>query len=630
MMLPPAYRKTLAALAAYLGAAALSLLLAAAVLKLFKADLTVPFAYTWDGNLVGAWIKGVMENGWYLRNGFIGAPHGMEMFDYPMADSLHFLLIKLIGLFASNYAVTLNLYFLLTFPLTAVCALFALRRFGVAYGPALVGGLLFAFLPYHFFRLAAGHLFLASYYLVPLMVMVALWVYLGPGLLFSPDEGGKVRLRFRGPRTAGGLVVCLLISCGGVYYAFFGCFLLVIAAAGAGLSLRRWYPLANAAALILTVCLGILANVTPTLLYRSRNGPNEAAVVRCPQGAEIHGLKIVPLLLPISNHRLRALADFRASYTFSPVPLAGENGGSTLGLAGSAGFLLLVGRLLYLRGPCGAFSRLLDGLCVLNLFAILLATIGGFGSYFSLVVTSWIRGYNRISVYISFLSLFAVVLALEGLRRRFVKGALTRGLFGVALGLTLVGGVLDQTSRDVVPAYARLKEEFDNDAEFVRRVEATLPPHALVFQLPFIPFPEEAPPHLMWDYDHFRGYLHSHTLRWSYGSFKGRGGSRWEREMARRPLPEMVEALTFAGFRGIYCDRFGYEKGTYALERELERLTGSRPLVSGNGRLVFFDLGGYGRFLRRFYTDAQWEARREAVLRLPPGSGLPPWQLACW
>ncbi len=95
-----------------------------------------------------------------------------------MAESLHFLLIKAISLASRHSGKVMNLYFILTFPLTTLLALIVFRRFQVAYLPALVGSLLFAFTPYHFFR-GEKHLFLAAYYLVPLVIMIAVRICQG-------------------------------------------------------------------------------------------------------------------------------------------------------------------------------------------------------------------------------------------------------------------------------------------------------------------------------------------------------------------------------------------------------------------------------------------------------------------
>jgi len=49
-------------------------------------------------------------------------------------------------------AVTINAFYLLTYPLDALAAFWALRRLGVSRPASLACAVLFALLPYHFFR----------------------------------------------------------------------------------------------------------------------------------------------------------------------------------------------------------------------------------------------------------------------------------------------------------------------------------------------------------------------------------------------------------------------------------------------------------------------------------------------
>src|SRR5262245_34471051 len=128
----------------YSGAAFLSLAILIWVMKLWRADLTIPFGYALEGDafLYCLLTKGVLDNGWYLHNRFVGAPTGLDMYDFPFSDGLHFLLMKLLSLGNDNYAVVLNLYFLLTFPLTTLTSLLVFRQFHVSTSTALFGSIL--------------------------------------------------------------------------------------------------------------------------------------------------------------------------------------------------------------------------------------------------------------------------------------------------------------------------------------------------------------------------------------------------------------------------------------------------------------------------------------------------------
>jgi phosphoglycerol transferase len=562
-------------LAAYTGAVLLCALFLTGLLRQGGFCWRVPFGYDRDALSVSTWIKGILDNGWYLHNGRVGAPAGLDMHDYPMTDNLHFLLIKLIGWAAGDYALTYNLFFLLTFPLTACSALWAMRRLGLSHGAALAGGLLYAFLPYHFQRAARGHLMLASYYLIPPMVVVLVWAF----------QGRLVRRR-----GLLALAIALVLPAGGVYYAFFACYFLAVAGLAAALRRGRAAPLLHAGTLIGAVVLGALLNLAPTLRYRARHGTSPAAVVRSPGEAEVLGLKVVQLLLPVTDHRLPWLAKVKARYNRA-CPCGTPNYPGwydclSLGVLGSLGFLLLLGRLCR-RGGTG--DRPLDALAILNVSALLLAGVGGLGMLFALLGGTEVRAYDRISIYIAFFALCAAVAPLDRLLRR--RGGLGQRLLAYGtVGVALVLGVLDVTPRGGYGPPAWVAREYAGDADFVRQVEASVPAGSMIFQLPYVSFPECPDPQRMTVYNHLRAYLHSRTLRWSFGGMRGREGDLWCQRVAGLPVPEQVRALAGAGFQGVWVDRFGFADGGAALEAQLAALLGTQPLISINGRLVFYPL----------------------------------------
>jgi phosphoglycerol transferase len=622
------------ACAGYLGALALCLVILAGVMRLWRADLAVPFYYKGDSIFHQVWVKGLVDNGWFLHNAYVGMPTGLDIHDYPMSESLHFGLMKLIGLFTADPVIILNVYFLCGFPLTTLTGLFVLRRLGISYAPALAVSLLYTFLPYHFIR-GEGHLFLAAYYLVPLSLLAAVWIYTGDFVLFRRDEEGRRRWAFFHGKGLLCLGVCLLVSSATVYYAFFACFFLLAAGAAASLARKKAIALGTAVLGVLVIAGGLLVNIYPSIAYRLAHGANPEAVVRQSVETEIYGLKIAQLLLPVKGHRLPPLAELKAHYNNAPMYLVNdENDSSSLGVVGGVGFVLLlgwffwsaVGRIgnpsaqgrdgLPIRptesGPVP--SALGTALAVLCVSGLLLATVGGFGSLFGLLFTPWIRAYARISIFLAFLAFAAIALTLDRAARACAAGPRPRWLFHGALAVGLVLGLLDITTEACAPEYARLQEEYHSDAGFVARVEAAVPEGAMVFQLPVRPFFEHTAVCKMNHYDLFRGYLHSRRLRWSYGAIKGRAADLWQRSLAGKPVGQLAEALSLAGFAGVYVDRYAYPDMAAHLESELSGVLDAAPLVSANGRLSFFPLARYTGRLRRRYSPREWESRQEEVL----------------
>ena len=576
----------------YIAAAVLCVVMLCLFIRIWRFDLHVPFYYSGDSIFYAMFVKGLIENGWYWQNPSIGAPGSLQMYEFPTFDNAGTVVLLLISTFTNKPGLVMNLYYLLSFPLIAVASLYVLRQFNLSYVPSLFASVLYAFLPFHFMR-NQTHLILSAYYVVPPAVLLMLWL--------TTQE-----LPARTKKFILGVLICILLGSSGVYYPFFFCFLLLVAGANGALKFQKLRPLALSLIFVGTTTATVAINLSPSLIYRYKHG-NAGAMLRGPGEAETYGLKISQLVLPITLHRVDLFDRLKRFHNANS--MVSENETSSLGIVGTIGFLALIAQLLYRKELVSGASGLLHDLSTLNIFSVLLGTIGGFGLLFALYISTGIRCYNRISVFISFFSLMAVVIGLERIYQRTTKGG--RTIFYVILAVALFVGFLDETTPGYVPSFATTKAEFQSDEGFVNRIEASVPLGAMIFQLPYVPFPEHPGIHKMIDYDHFRGYVHSMNLRWSYGTIKNREADRAQQQVGSLPPEELVQTLAFAGFSGIYVDRYGYEDDGAALESELSRVLQTKPLVSPNGRLLFFNLVDYGRSLREKYPDSEWAAKKE-------------------
>lgn len=598
--------------AAYTLAVLLTLVFVVWALKLWQADLRVPLTYYGEAKFNALLVKGLLDFGWHVHNPAMAAPDALDLRDVPMSDNnLHFVLIKLIGLFTKDYGLTLNLFYLLTYPLVTLCAMFALRQFGISFVSAIFSSVLYSLMPYHFIR-GQHHLFLAAYFLVPLAVMVILWLATGK-LSLIESATGKFRLNWRAPKLIASVVICLLISAAGTYYAYFTCFFLLMIGAVLALQRRQLKQLILPVGLVAVIFGGLIVNLLPSMLYLRQNG--ETSVVRRHAiDAETYSLRLSQLLLPASGHRLFLFAKLKAA--FNQRLFINENDDATLGVVGVIGFLTLFGWLILKKPEVGKLGDdgtggLLSHLSILNLAALLLATFGGVGALVALVITTKIRAYNRLSIFIAFFSLLTVAWLLDQFAKRYVQTNSRQIAFNGGLAIVLLLGVFDQTAPRLIPDYPAIKAEFDSDAKFMHGIQAALPPGAMIFQLPFVPFPETPKVGKMYDYDHTRGYLHTSGLRWSYGAMKGRDGEAWQKLLTGKPTPEMVEAIALAGFQGIYLNRNGYNDAK--VEGEMESVFGKPQLVSEDNKLIFFDLRNFESQLRGKYGE-QFAAKREEAL----------------
>ena len=196
-----------------------------------------------------------------------------------------------------------------------------------------------------------------------------------------------------------------------VYYAFFGCFFIVAAVVLGGLiERRRTIVLAGAVCLAVLMACSFL-NLAPSLYSWSRHGKPLVVEDKVPGHAELFGLKIRTLISPVSPHLFPPFRHWGNLETVAQYPIETENSHARLGVVGATGFLGLIG-ILFVPSAAG---RLGDGPVVLGasrLMAagLLLATVGGFGSVFNLLVSPEIRVYARIFPFIAFFALVAVAM----------------------------------------------------------------------------------------------------------------------------------------------------------------------------------------------------------------------------
>lgn len=578
----------------YAAAFVLSLLVLVWVLKLWRADLSVPFVYAGDGLAGQAVVKGIIDNNWIFYNDFLGAPGQLQMFDFPSADSVHLLLIKALTLFDSNSAVVMNLFYFGTYPLTVVTSLFAFRRLKISSPVALVGSLLFAFLSYHIVK-GEGHLFLAGIYIIPLSLLLILRICSGNPPFIKRDHSGAETFDFWNPRALGYGFIALLTGSGGLYYAFFACFLMVAAGVYASVTHKSVKRLIVAGIMTGIIAASLLANFLPSIIYLHSYGTNPAVAQRDWHEAELFSTSITQMIMPVTGHRIGYLESLKARFTEGGF---NESDAASLGFVGSVGLLFLLGWLVFARGrdvKKDGYLHMLDTVSILNFFAVLLGIFGGLGLLFAFLVSPEIRAYNRVSVYIAFLSILGLLYLLEIVRHKYFKSAIRRYTFFGILAVILAVGLLDQTNPGMVPDYASLEKAYASDETYFRGIEKTLPPGAMVFQLPYVPFPENPQVNNMGDYEHLRAYVHTDTVHWSYGAMKGRATDNWQQLVTREATNQFLQDLARSGFCGVYLNRNGYADGGATIEKELENELNDKPVTNDNGTLLFFDMTDYNK-----------------------------------
>lgn len=545
-------------------------------------NLRYPYIYAADG-LSHSWLAERAIEGWIFNNPRSGYPFGSNFLDYPGADSGNLLVLKIFGQFTGNYYAALNLYFLTGFVATFVSAFCVMRALGLRPAFAVAGAMLFDFVPFHFQRL--GHLFYTWYFTAPLFFYLALKIFEHAGI--GPFPGARRRVGQIMLLAAG----LLALGSFGVYYAAFGLILLAVVMIAAALTPGKRQAIGWAAIAASLLLAGVLLNLAPNIVHQVRAGANPEVAQRNPAESEIHGFKFVQLLLPRPDHRINDVGNLARTYG-ATFPMVHENFMASLGFIGATGFISVL--MVMCAGLAGRkVDERLRMVALLTFVLFMFGTIGGFGSVFSQLISSSIRGWNRISIFVAFGSLLCFLILLQGLCQRFLNRPRHAVLASALATAVLAAGLYDQSAPACKDCNVQTRTAFELDRDFVGAIEKTLPAGSAVYQLPYMGFPEVMPQFRLQTYDLAAGFLQSRTLKWSYAGMKGRDGDAFYRALAQEPVEKQIDVIRRLGFSGVYIDRRGYEDKGAAIVARFTELLGAPPGIQrGDREVVFFRLGG--------------------------------------
>jgi phosphoglycerol transferase len=575
-------------------AAVLGIGIAAVALRLWALDPAVPLRYTGDAVQTLGLAQNVLETGWHLEGPRLNAPYGQAHHDFPQFGDLTFLMLSVAGAVTGSGPAAVTAVYLLTFPLVALATFWALRQLQVPAVVAVVGAVIYAVLPYHFAR-GTGQLLLAAYYAVPVA-----------GYVVVTAAAGRLHGRLRM------LVLGALVGLSSIYYSAFA-LLLLLPAALLGYARRRTLrSLAPAVIFGATILAVVGISSVPTLLYRAEVGTNVDVPVRESFDVETYGLRPAALFVPSADHRIPLLAQLGRRYEGFPRP--GERG-DTLGLVGAAGLAGLIVVGIGAAGgwrPWGRFGDRLRRVSALALVALASGVIGGLATFVALAASAQIRTWNRISIFLGFFAILAVCLVLGALWR--ASRGRRRQLIAIGLAMLVAGAAFDQTNGSTTPDYAGVGTAYASEDAFVDSVEAAFEPGAAIYQLPYIPYPEAGAIGSIKDYNHLAGYLHSESLRWSFGGMKGREAG-WQPYAGVARGSPLLRVIAAAGFSAVWVDRRGYPDAGAAIESTLGAVAGASPMASADGRYAVYDVRQYVASLRASTGDVAWASLTDGVAR---------------
>lgn len=560
----------------------------------------IPLSYSGDTITHLYSIKELVDKD-YSR---LGWPFYTNSYNYhAVYDCIFRLAVWILSLFTHDIVVIENIvFFAIPIVSSLVCYIVTVHLISSQYismGIALVYG----FCPYMQWRLTV-HPSLAALECIPLVFLLIFWLY------EDADFNKTGRRWHRYGRNGIALLLTWLIANNGmVYYPFFACFLILITTICIGC---RKHSCKAAIPGFLTICeiAGWLAiGFIPTLIGAINGVGNVAAngAARNASRASIYGLDIKSLLLPPGGWGIPKLKDTYDLLLNS----SNENQYAYLGILGIAGFFILLLFILINRhdNKIYAINRL-NLLSKLLLAMLLLATTNGLGVLVAVFIP-FISCYNRISPFILFACLLGIGIFMDSFYQKITVHwkknlfiIVTSILFGLCLWEQCT--VYFEVNTEKQNA---IESEFREDKSFFGLIEGLEDKGSIVFMLPYMKSFENGSIGSMFDYDHYKGYLHTNSIRWSYGAISGTPNDQWYFDTSTLSPDKLVIELVDKGISGVYVNLEGYsnEAGTELIDRLQIAANCEEPLWNTSHSKVYISLreyrpieDGYSWFLINF------------------------------
>lgn len=544
-------------------------------------NLYAPLVYPGGDAAANYAMVKLIASGQYFHQfiSHVGYMGGFIQNDYPSADTFSILQIILIAKIFStqNPFFITNVFYLLSYVFAAWTSLFVLKHCGIKLPLAIAGAMLFTLQTYHFYH-GEEHLFLSSYFCIPLWILLCIDVYINGEVVISTNK----RLN-----NFWIIILLLLCSTNGVYYAFFGSLFLFTSGLLGWVRGNKRALFSSTKLIILTVII-LIAQILPTILNNNQEGANVGSVVRSALQTQYYGLRISQLLLPANYHRVSMLGQITQKYNQVFYIDAYSSQDSHLGIVAAIGFILLVLLIFFVK--IAKDNKVILLMRDLNVVALLYALQGGFAVLFSYFIMDEIRSVVRISIFIAFFAIISILLILQNSLSKYKEQNLIFWLLGVML---IYIAAFDQIDQQHFNNQIQMLQVF-RDQSFIQKVERSIPQNSAIFQLPYLEFPEpSAVSNYMSPYEQFIPYLYSRDLYWSYGATKGRSIATWDMNTAILPPLQMIDKLILAGYSGLLIDNAGYKDANKEILQPLTKILNVKPMNSADNHFSFFNLANY-------------------------------------
>lgn len=292
---------------------------------------------------------------------------------------------------------------------------------------------------------------------------------------------------------------------------------------------------------------------------------------------EVFALKIPELFLPAYGNPWQSLSNFAYQKYYNLSYIKGELWGPYLGIIGIIGFVLMC--LLSIRDI--ALKKINDVFIGFwqTIWILIYSNVGGINLMVGVMGFQYLRATNRYSIFILVISLLFLIRVLSKYSPKFLV---------IPLSLIIIFyGYGENYGLSYKSNFSEIDKSYASDKIIFDEIEERYP-RSKIFMFPIAIFPEQGSINKMIDYTHLRPYLHTKTIRYSYGDYKFRDPQPFQDTLKDLNLDQAFHMIRHEKFDLILINKLGYDDSGEEMKRIL--LKKQQTLVIDSGDYIIFKI----------------------------------------
>lgn len=514
----------------------------------------------WALSEAKAYMDGEIFPLFYKEIENLNAPFKANWSDYPRTEEIIFIFMGYFGKLTSLYF-SHNITLMLAHVLSGLTFYYVAIKLGSRNLNSISFAILYGLSHFLFLR-GSAHIILTYVFLIPLSILI---LY----------KSLNIKINIRSKKFFVFFLLSFFIGCFNPYYTFMFCvFLLFIFIFK---FLKKEENSYVDLLFILSASLGFFLMNFDTLYSNIINGPNIKAVGRNLAALEVYGMKMPELFLPPSGHRIEVFSNFAMSQYYHKAYVRGESWSSYIGIIGLIGFLILI--FNFIKSIRHGWKKLEIVTLISINWIFLYSLIGGINLILGVLNFQIFRAPNRFSIYI-----YTIILLYLCIKSSRIRNNLLRWVIS---GFILFVGLFDNLPKINHSFQEPIRKIVNEDIKMGNSLMNNLEKGDMVFQFPFMEFPEVGPIKKMGDYEHLRAFLNTKDIKFTYGNGKGRGIELWQSKIELDYDGQFIDQIESYGFSAIYFNKKAYDESEIINIKNIFKNKQKKLLFESHEILIF-------------------------------------------